>query len=70
MEARIIGCDDDQSAVGPGDSSIDKRVSGDIETNMLEGDHGPLAGKGNAQGFFCSYLFIDTPFGYKIFATS
>ena len=61
VHPRIVGADDDQPAVGPGNGRVHERVGGDVEPDVLEGDHGPLPGEGSPQGFLVGGLFVDRP---------
>jgi hypothetical protein len=66
VHAGIVGADHDQPAVRPGDGRIHERVGGDVETDVLEGDHGPLAGERDAKGLLVGRFLVDRPDGREL----
>ena len=61
VHAGVVGGDDDQPAVGPGEGRVHERVGGDVETDVLHRDQGPLAGEGDAQGLLVGHFLVDRP---------
>ena len=63
VHAGIVGADDQEAAVGPGDGGVHERVGGDVEADVLERDEGPLSGEGGAEGLFVGDLLVHRPDG-------
>ena len=63
VHAGVVGADDEEAAVGPGDGRVHEGVGGDVEADMLEGDEGPLPGERGAEGLFVCGLLVHRPDG-------
>ncbi len=65
VHARVVGADDEEAAVGPGDGGVHEGIRGDVEADVLERDEGPLPGERNAEGFLVGDLLVHRPDGRK-----
>ena len=61
VHAGIVGADDEEAAVGPGDRGVHERVGRDVEADVLERDEGPFPGEGHAEGFLVGHLLVHRP---------
>ncbi len=63
VHARVVGRDEGESAVDAEERGAHERVGGDVEPDVLEGDEGPAAGIGGAEGFFEGRFLVGRPGG-------
>ena len=65
VHARVVGADDEEAAVGPGDGGVHEGIRGDVEADVLERDEGPFPGERNAEGLLVGDLLVHRPDGRK-----
>ena len=58
VHRRVVGCHNNEAAVGACDGGVDERVGADVHAHMFHADHGTLAGVGDAERLFHRGLFV------------
>ena len=61
MHARVVGCEDYQSAIHARDSRVHKRVGAHIHTHMFHADQCAFAHVGHAERAFHGGLLVGCP---------
>ena len=61
VHRRVVGHEDDQSAVGAGYGRVDESVGGYVQAHVLHADERPLADVRDAQSGFHRRFFVGAP---------
>ncbi len=66
VRSGVIGDDDQKAAFNSEIGGAQKGIGGDIQSHLLHGDSGALAGIAVPQGDFVGHLFVEGPFGVEL----